>query len=205
MGNRLRATPFADSPPPQKADNSFATKPDISIYSRHYLPPILRLFPVIPQADQYVTGLYRDFEFRLEEYDHEQPEPEIAQPVRPRLIDAVRNAIRRKHYSQRTEETYVHWIKRFIYFHGKRHPREMGASGGDCVSQSSRRRIAMWQPRPRTRRSLRCCFSTRRSSAAELPWLDGVERAKRPARLPSVLTAAEVGSIARAHDRHASG
>ena len=44
----------------------------------------------------------------------------------PRLLDKVRNAIRRKHYSPRTEETYIHWIKRFIYFHGKRHPLQMG-------------------------------------------------------------------------------
>ncbi len=44
----------------------------------------------------------------------------------PRLLDQVRDAIRRKHYSPRTEDTYVHWIKRFIYFHDKRHPFEMG-------------------------------------------------------------------------------
>ena len=46
----------------------------------------------------------------------------------PKLLDQVRNRIRRKHYSLRTEDTYVHWIRRFIYFHGKRHPREMGAT-----------------------------------------------------------------------------
>ena len=44
----------------------------------------------------------------------------------PRLLDQVRSAIRRRHYSYRTEQTYIHWIKRFIYFHGVRHPREMG-------------------------------------------------------------------------------
>ena len=49
-----------------------------------------------------------------------------ASPSRPRLLDQVRNAIRRKHYSLRTEESYVHWIKRFIYFHGKRHPKDLG-------------------------------------------------------------------------------
>ncbi len=52
-------------------------------------------------------------------------QPQTSQP--PRLLEQVRNAIRRRHYSPRTEETYVHWIKRFIYFHGKRHPREMAA------------------------------------------------------------------------------
>ena len=46
----------------------------------------------------------------------------------PRLLDQVRDAIRRRHYSPRTEETYVHWIKRFIYFHGKRHPLQMDES-----------------------------------------------------------------------------
>src|ERR1041385_5248001 len=46
---------------------------------------------------------------------------------KPRLLDRVREAIARRHYSDRTQETYVHWIKRFIYFSGKRHPAEMGA------------------------------------------------------------------------------
>ena len=46
--------------------------------------------------------------------------------ARPRLLDEVRNAIRRRHYSYRTEESYVDWIKRLIRFHGRRHPRELG-------------------------------------------------------------------------------
>jgi integron integrase len=44
----------------------------------------------------------------------------------PRLLDQVRQAIRARHYSRRTEEAYVHWIRRFVLFHGKRHPSEMG-------------------------------------------------------------------------------
>ena len=44
-----------------------------------------------------------------------------------KLLDRVRDRIRVKHYSYRTEETYVQWIKRFILFHNKRHPREMGS------------------------------------------------------------------------------
>lgn len=47
-------------------------------------------------------------------------------PDRPRLLDRVRNAVRARHYSIRTEEAYVGWIRRFILFHGKRHPNEMG-------------------------------------------------------------------------------
>jgi len=45
---------------------------------------------------------------------------------RPRLLQRVHEAIRVRHYSRRTEEAYVHWIKRLIYFHGKRHPETMG-------------------------------------------------------------------------------
>src|SRR5688572_11218603 len=44
----------------------------------------------------------------------------------PKLLDQVRQAIRTRHYSYRTEKAYVHWIKRFIFFHNKRHPAEMG-------------------------------------------------------------------------------
>ena len=46
----------------------------------------------------------------------------------PRLLDRVRHAIRARHYSRRTEKAYVGWIKRYIFFHGKRHPSEMGAA-----------------------------------------------------------------------------
>ena len=48
--------------------------------------------------------------------------------ARPKLLDQVREAIRTRHYSYRTEEAYVGWVKRFIPFHGKRHPAEMGAA-----------------------------------------------------------------------------
>src|SRR3989338_4020331 len=48
-------------------------------------------------------------------------------PQKPKLLDRVREAIRSRHYSRNTEDAYVAWIKRFIFFHGKRHPMEMGA------------------------------------------------------------------------------
>ena len=47
---------------------------------------------------------------------------------KPRLLDRVRQAVRARHYSRRTEKAYVHWIKRYIFFHGKRHPAEMCAA-----------------------------------------------------------------------------
>src|SRR6266700_1994746 len=55
---------------------------------------------------------------------HDAPRPES----KPRLLEQVRLAIRRLHYSLRTEDTYLHWIRRFIFFHGKRHPRDLGAA-----------------------------------------------------------------------------
>ena len=50
----------------------------------------------------------------------------MARPEPPRLLDQVRNRLRTKHYGIRTEEAYANWIKCYILFHGKRHPREMG-------------------------------------------------------------------------------
>ena len=49
-----------------------------------------------------------------------------AGPPKPRLLDRVREAVRARQYSRRTEKAYVHWIKRYIFFHGKRHPAEIG-------------------------------------------------------------------------------
>ena len=50
------------------------------------------------------------------------------EPPKPRLLDRVRHAIETRHYSRRTEKAYVHWTKRYIFFHGKRHAAEMGAA-----------------------------------------------------------------------------
>lgn len=59
------------------------------------------------------------------------------QPGKPRLLDQVRATIRGKHYSRRTEKTYIHWIKRFIYFTGKRHPPEMGGNDISVIRQEN--------------------------------------------------------------------
>jgi Phage integrase, N-terminal SAM-like domain len=63
----------------------------------------------------------------MDEESDGSPRADIRQTDNPpRLLTLVHEAIRRKYYSRRTEQAYVHWIKRFIYFNGKRHPREMG-------------------------------------------------------------------------------
>jgi hypothetical protein len=70
---------------------------------------------------------------------------------KPRLLDRVREALRTRHYSHRTEEAYIAWIRRYIFFHGKRHPVDLG--GPEVTTSSARSRSrATSQPPPRTRR-----------------------------------------------------
>ncbi|OGA70059.1 MAG: integrase [Betaproteobacteria bacterium RIFCSPLOWO2_12_FULL_68_20] len=111
--------------------------------------------------------------------------------ARPRLLDQVRDAIRRRHYSYRTEETYVHWIRRFIFFTGKRHPRELGAPEVTAFLNhlASERDVAASTQNQALSALL---FLYKEVLATPLPWLDGLERAKRPARMPTVLTPEEV-------------
>jgi Phage integrase, N-terminal SAM-like domain len=63
--------------------------------------------------------------------------PPACEAPLPKLLDRGRESVRARHYSRRTEESYVHWIKRFIFFHGKRHRMEMiaGGKGVDCKPQ----------------------------------------------------------------------
>ncbi|MBI3939031.1 MAG: integron integrase [Betaproteobacteria bacterium] len=113
---------------------------------------------------------------------------------RPRLLDQVRGAIRRLHYSRRTEESYIHWIKRFIYFSGKRHPATLGESEVTAFLNhlATERRVAAATQNQALSALL---FLYREGLGRELPWLDGLVRAKRPARLPVVLTREEVGRL----------
>jgi integrase len=112
----------------------------------------------------------------------------------PKLLDQVRGKIRLKHYSIRTEQAYVDWIRRFILFFGKRHPRDLGAAeveqflthlaveGKVAASTQSQAKSAL-------------LFLYREVLDNELPWLDNVERAKVPKRLPVVLTREEVMAV----------
>jgi integron integrase len=115
--------------------------------------------------------------------------PDVPQP--PRLLDQVRETIRRRHYSHRTEETYVHWIRRFIFFSGRRHPKDLGATEVTAFLNhlASEREVAAATQNQALSALL---FLYKEALAMPLPWLEGLERAKRPARLPTVLTGAEV-------------
>ena len=97
-------------------------------------------------------------------------------PPRPRLLDRVREALRTSHYSRRTEQAYVAWIPRFIFFHGKRHPADMGAPevtrflsalAVDGRVAASTQNLALSA----------LLFLCRDVLAVDLPWLDEVVRA----------------------------
>ncbi|MBK7135235.1 MAG: integron integrase [Rhodocyclales bacterium] len=112
----------------------------------------------------------------------------------PKLLDQVRGKIRLKHYSIRTEQAYVDWIKRFILHFDKRHPRELGAAeveaflthlavaGNVAAATQNQAKSAL-------------LFLYREVLETELPWLDNVERARAPKRLPVVLTREEVQGV----------
>jgi integron integrase len=111
--------------------------------------------------------------------------------AKPRLMDEVRSRIRTKHYSLRTEQAYTHWIKRYIYFHGKRHPVEMGAAEVEAFLSSLAvdRQVAASTQKQALAALL---FLYREVLGVDLPWLDGVTRAKQRVHVPVVLTQAEV-------------
>ena len=112
----------------------------------------------------------------------------------PKLLDQVRGKIRFKHYSLRTEQAYLDWIKRFILHFGKRHPRTLGGpeveaflthlavAGKVAASTQNQAKSAL-------------LFLYREVLEIELPWLDRVEAAKAPKRLPVVLTRDEVQAL----------
>ncbi|PKO46897.1 MAG: integron integrase [Betaproteobacteria bacterium HGW-Betaproteobacteria-22] len=112
----------------------------------------------------------------------------------PKLLDQVAARIRVKHYSRRTEQAYVDWIKRYILHHGKRHPKEMGSEqveGFLSFLAVSRNVSASTQNQAKSA----LLFLYKEVLGIELPWLDNVTQAKTPKRLPVVLTQAEVQSV----------
>jgi integron integrase len=119
--------------------------------------------------------------------------------AKPKLLDLVRQRIRAKHYSYRTEEQYVAWIRRFILFNEKRHPAEM--SGPEVSRYLSylalERRVSASTQNQALAAIL---FLYRQVLEVELPWLDNVIRARQPQHVPVVLSRREVQAlIARLH------
>src|SRR6266404_9592341 len=128
--------------------------------------------------------------------------PASASPNKPKLLDQVRDVIRRKHFSIRTEQAYVDWIRRFILFHDKRHPREMAeAEVTQFLTYLAREGRVAASTQNQALSAL--LFLYKQVLKQEIGWLEGVERAKTPARLPVVLTRDEVHKIfAHLHGTH---
>ncbi len=115
---------------------------------------------------------------------------EISSPGTP-LLERVRHHIRLKHYSIRTEEAYVRAVKRFILFHGKRHPAEMGAEEiRQYLSHLANSQNVAASTQNQALSAL--LFLYREVLGLDLPFVEGVVYAKRPARVPTVLTRDEV-------------
>jgi integron integrase len=120
---------------------------------------------------------------------------QAASPGKPKkLLEQVRDLLRLKHYSLRTERCYCDWIERFIRFHGKRHPRDLGekevsaflthlARDGQVAASTQNQALSA------------LLFLYKGVLKQEIGWLEGVERAKRPVRQPLVLTRDEIHKV----------
>ena len=119
---------------------------------------------------------------------------ETPAPRTPRLLDQVHDAIRRLHYSRRTEEAYAHWIKRFIIWSGKRHPAGLGVPevGAFLSYLASERNVAAATQNQALAALL---FLYKQVLGRDPAWLDSMVRAKRPVRLPVVLSPLEAEAL----------
>jgi len=108
-----------------------------------------------------------------------------------RLIERFRAAIRSRHYSRRTEQTYWYWVRWFVLFHGKRHPRELGAEEVSAFLSwlATERKVAAATQNQALAALL---FLYKQVLGVQLPWLGDLVRAQMPVRLPTVLSEAEV-------------
>jgi len=122
---------------------------------------------------------------------HDDPAP-ACRP--PRLLDQVRDKLSTLHYSYRTEQQYLQWVRRFILFHDKRHPRTMGAPEVEAVLTHlavTRKVSAATQ----NQALAALLFLYQKVLHFELPWLKDVVRAKPSRRLPVVMTHKEVRAV----------
>jgi integron integrase len=112
-------------------------------------------------------------------------------PQPPKLLDQVRRALRVRHRSPRTEEAYVHWIRRFIHFHDRRHPRQLETAE---VSQFLKHLAVDRHVSASTQSQALSAlvFLYRHVLLSPLDWISDLERAKKPVRLPTVLSRDEV-------------
>jgi len=111
--------------------------------------------------------------------------------VKVRLLDRVREVLRVKHYSYRTEQTYIQWIKRYIYFHDKKHPGELS---NEAIAKYINYLANKRDVSPATQNQALCAllFLYKEVLKRELGHIDGLQWSKKPKRLPVVLTQNEI-------------
>lgn len=114
-------------------------------------------------------------------------------PPGPRLLDRVRAAIRLRHYSRRTEKAYVAWVRRFVVFHGKRHPRDLGESEVSAFLAALAARGLSASSQNQALGALQ--FLYRMVLGQDGAWLGRLVRAQRPTRLPVVLSRGEAAAL----------
>lgn len=109
----------------------------------------------------------------------------------PGLLERVRECCQLRHYSLRTERAYVDWIRRFVMANDKRHPREMGAAEVEAfLSRLATKDDVAASTQNQALSAL--LFLYREVLGIQLPWMESVVRAKRPQKIPAVLSRAEV-------------
>jgi integron integrase len=112
----------------------------------------------------------------------------------PKLLDRLRGHLRTRHYSIRTEAAYADWARRFILFHGKRHPAQMGAPEvAAFLTHLATERHVSASTQNQAKAALLYLYS--QVLQVDLPWLDEVVQARTPRRLPVVLTPSEVRAL----------
>lgn len=110
------------------------------------------------------------------------------------LFEVAREKIRTRHLALRTEQAYLHWMRRYVKFHARRHPREMGRV--EVEAFLSHLAVDAKVAAPTQNQALQALlFLYRQVLDIELPWLDNVTRASRPKRIPVVLSRAEVRAV----------
>jgi site-specific recombinase XerD len=112
--------------------------------------------------------------------------------AKPKLLDVVRDKIRAKHYSYRTEQQYIAWIRRFILYHDKRHPMSAPEVERFLTHLAVEHRVSASTQNQALAAVL---FLYRHVLEIELPWLDNVVRARMPERIPVVLSRREVQAL----------
>jgi site-specific recombinase XerD len=113
---------------------------------------------------------------------------------KPKLLDQLREALRSRHYSRRTEQTYAHWVKRFIYFHNVRHPAEMAEPeiNAFLTHLAVKEKVSASTQNQALSALL---FLYRHVICREVGDLGEVIRARKPTRLPVVMTRDEVKGV----------